>query len=127
MLASSAYEDIKLWEVSNGSLIRTLTVYQLTVHSVAFSPDGVMLASGVGRSSPRSRGKINLWRVSDGSLLQTYDAETGMGVRSIQFSPNGRLFGYGRYDATVVMARNPFAQDKHPPKNYFPFLGGLKV
>jgi hypothetical protein len=41
-------------------------------------------------------------------LLQTYDQETGTGVLSIQFYPNGRLFGYGRGDATVVLARNPF-------------------
>ncbi len=27
---------------------------------------------------------------------------------SIQFSPNGRLCGYGRWDATLVVARNPF-------------------
>jgi WD40 repeat protein len=50
---------------------------------------------------------IRLWRVADGALLQTYDQET-TGVLSIQFSPNGRLFGYGRRDATVVVARNPF-------------------
>jgi hypothetical protein len=48
--------------------------------------------------------------VADGSLLQTYDQETGMGVLSLQFSPNGRLFGYGRGDATVVVARNPFGR-----------------
>ncbi len=53
---------------------------------------------------------IKLWRVSDGALVQTYDEETGTGVLSVQFSPNGQLFGYGRADATVVVARNPFAR-----------------
>ena len=28
---------------------------------------------------------------------------------SIQFSPTGQLFAYARSDATLVMARNPFA------------------
>jgi hypothetical protein len=41
--------------------------------------------------------------------VRTYDQETGTGVRSIAFSPTGRLFGYGRTDATVVVAHNPFA------------------
>jgi WD40 repeat protein len=75
------------------------------VRSVSFSPDGSLLASAGGWD-----GTIKLWRVSDGTLLQTYDQETVGGVLSIQFSPNGRLFGYGRRDATVVVARNPFWQ-----------------
>ena len=73
------------------------------VYSVAFSPDGSLIASGSGDTT------VKLWRVSDGALLQTYDQETA-GVSSIQFSPNGQLFGYGRDDATVVVARNPFAR-----------------
>jgi len=89
--------------VSDGSLIRTLTGHTRDVYSVAFSPNGETLGS-----ASRDR-TIKLWEVSDGSLLQTYDQETGAGVLSIQFSPDGRLFGYGREDATVVMARNPFA------------------
>ncbi len=102
-LASGSWDStIKLWRVSDGSLIRTLTGHTSSVRSVAFSPDGQMLASG-------SR-EIKLWNVSDGSLLQTYDQETVF-VYSIQFSPDGRLFGYGRSDATVVLARNPFACD----------------
>jgi WD40 repeat protein len=72
------------------------------VYSVAFSPDGSLIASGSADTT------IKLWRVADGTLLQTYDQETVAGVLSIQFSPNGRLFGYGRRDATVVVARNPF-------------------
>jgi WD40 repeat protein len=74
---------------------------------VVFSPDGSLLASSGGWYDRT----IKLWRVADGTLLQTYDQETGTGVPSIQFSPNGRLFGYGRRDATVVVARNPFWQN----------------
>ena len=62
-----------------------------------------MLASGSNDST------IKLWNVSDGSVLETYDQETGTGVRSIQFSPDGQLFTYGRDDATVVLARDPLA------------------
>jgi WD40 repeat protein len=87
-----------------GRWLRTLTGHTGWVTSVAFSPDGSLLASG---SWDRT---IKLWRVSDGALVQTYDQETGTAVLSIQFSPNGQLFGYGRDDATVVVARNPFAR-----------------
>jgi WD40 repeat protein len=111
LLASGSLDHtIKLWRVSDGSLVRTITGHTDWVWSVSFSPDGRLLASGGARSYPNYIGEIKLWRVADGALLQTYDQETGTGVLSIQFSPNGQLFGYGRGDAIVVVARNPFWQ-----------------
>jgi WD40 repeat protein len=105
LLASGSLDNtIKLWRVSDGASVRTLTGHMEDVLSVAFSPDGALLASGGGDRT------IRIWRVSDGALLQTYDQETSTGAYSIQFSPNGQLFGYGRWDATVVVARNPFAR-----------------
>jgi len=37
---------VKLWDVSSGRLLNTLEGHTLFVTSVAFSPDGGMLASG---------------------------------------------------------------------------------
>jgi WD40 repeat protein len=50
---------IKLWEVAtgSGSLVRTLSGHT-DVNSVAFSPDGRLLASG-------SYKEIKLWDISD--------------------------------------------------------------
>ncbi len=46
-IASGSWDKtIKLWEVSSGKLIKTLTGHNGSVYSVAFSPDGKTMASG---------------------------------------------------------------------------------
>jgi len=54
---------------------------------------------------------LKLWRVSDGQQVRVYDEEMGTGVWTLAYSPDGTRFAYGRMDATVVMARNPFTGD----------------
>ncbi|MCP4683919.1 MAG: hypothetical protein GY867_00590 [bacterium] len=55
---------VKLWRVSDGTLLHSLEGHTSAVSSVAFSPDGTVLAS------TGLDGTIKLWRVSDGSLLR---------------------------------------------------------
>jgi hypothetical protein len=87
LLASgSADGTIKLWRVSDGSLVRTLTGHAREVDSVSFSPDGRLLASGSGDNT------IKLWRVSDGVLVRTLHPDS---VYSVSFSPDGRLLASG--------------------------------
>jgi WD40 repeat protein len=109
LIASGSVDTtVKIWRVFDGALAATLAGHTEPVYTLAFAPGGNLLASGGGD------GVINLWRVSDRTRLRSYSQETGTGVLAIAFSPDGQLFGYGRLDATIVVARNPFPPNRPP-------------
>jgi WD40 repeat protein len=92
-LASGSKGDIKLWHLADGTLLRTLPEGG---NNIAFSPDGLKLASvriSVVPFPGESQATLTLWQVADGKALWTQEAGT---VRSyprpsLFFSPNGAI------------------------------------
>lgn len=80
LLASSS-EQVYLWEFQTGRLLRTLPGH-LEVQTVAFNPDGKLLASGDLRA-------VQLWEVETGTLVRTLEVPGG--VYEVAFSPDGKL------------------------------------
>ncbi|MCC7360711.1 MAG: WD40 repeat domain-containing protein [Anaerolineales bacterium] len=86
--------EVKLWRVSDGALVRTLTGHTSWVRSLAFSPDGQTLLTASDDQS------VRWWRVSDGASLHTLT--TGMvGVRVLALSPDGATLATGGADHLV--------------------------
>src|SRR6266478_3449785 len=137
-LLSATCEGVPaVWHVSDGAFVRSFPVVGLTrfspdgtlltitsnpIHvyrtldwmqvatlsdqnqALAFTPDDHYLALG-------GQSQIQFWRVSDWTLQLFYDQELGYpgrGVSSLTFSADGSRFAYGRIDAVVAVATNPF-------------------
>jgi WD40 repeat protein len=103
-------EMVRLFEDDDSYLFEDNELLHLLHRGIAFSPDGIVLAT-TGFNS------IRLWRVSDGSLLREIGIEFGFsgtiffGKGSIAFSPDGTVLAssvrtvndatVNVYDATV--------------------------
>ncbi|MEH2198225.1 WD40 repeat domain-containing protein, partial [Nostoc sp.] len=86
----------KLWDVSTGKAIKTLTGHSSSVNSVVFSPDGKTLASG---SYDKT---IKLWDVSTGKAIKTLTGHSGL-VYSVVFNPDGKTLASGSDDKTIKL------------------------
>jgi WD40 repeat protein len=74
---------VKLWDVATGRELRTFSDHSDDVTSVAFSPDGTMLASGSNDNS------VKLRDVATGRELRTL--QTHADVSSVSFSADGAI------------------------------------
>ncbi len=79
---------VKLWDLSAAKEKASLLECDGTVWSVAFSPDGMVVAAG------SDDGIIRLWDPATGKELATLKKHTGP-VTSLAFSPDGKLLASG--------------------------------
>ena len=111
-LAVTAENCVCCWDSGTGKKHRSL--YDGGTFSVAFAPDGKMLAAAVG--------VLHLWSWPEGRELRCFDLE-GEHLENVAFSPDGEILaggGYGRiclWDVTTGKAlqrfQGPLAQSRH--------------
>ncbi len=98
---------VQLYDVETGQLINTLTATQPTelsewtkrVESIAFSPDGQLLASG-----SVSDGAVRLWDVKTGQTTATFTEKLGDGNSiSVVFSPDGTKLAVGSAEGIKLL------------------------
>ena len=99
VLASSD-ETIHLWDPVRGQPTRTAPGGQDTLTSVAWSPDGRMLAS-TGNDKT-----IRLWEVASGRLVHTLRGHRSI-VRTVAWSPDGRILASAGLDGSIRLWEVP--------------------
>lgn len=102
ILASGSRGETKLWDLSNGQLIETLSEHPWVtsgqvdeVNSLAFSCDGQTLVS-VGADST-----IKIWHIGALDLIDILHKHNGI-VRCVAFTPDGRMLATGGDDRKIL-------------------------
>lgn len=104
---------LRLFDVASGKPLMQLNGHSAPVWSVAFSPNGRFILSGSGgyevngvtpvfrNGRPVSAGHdLRLWDATTGESLRQFGGHANW-VRSVAFSPDGKLAVSGSWDATA--------------------------
>lgn len=100
-ISSFPKEDLKaerlyLWEPTTGKICATFLTSAKCYSSVAFSPDGALLAGG------DSEGNIHLWSLSAGKEVRQLRGHRSV-IESLAFSHDGKLLASGSGDTTALI------------------------
>ena len=87
---------ILLWDVTSGQKTAMLEGHTKPITSLAFSPDGTLIASGAEDKT------IIVWDAKNGSQLKVLQGHSGA-INSLAFSPDGTLLYSGSLDGTVII------------------------
>ena len=95
LLASGSTDNtLRLWNVQQGTLLRTMQGHPFPILSLSFSPNNQLIATG------SDDGVVRIWRISNGSLLHNLQGHGGW-VNKVVFSPDGNSLASASDDYTV--------------------------
>lgn len=108
-LASACLQEVNVWDVATGDLVRTLALpvqakkegfyLRGSASSVAFSPDGRYLACGIHLQAIDDSAAAALWDVATWNLVHTFQ-DPIYNVSSVAFSADGRYLATGGEQAS---------------------------
>jgi Tol biopolymer transport system component len=100
ILAVGAYREVRLIDPATNKLLYTLPGHADYVRSIAWSPDGKMLAAAGG--PPQRGGEIKIWDTQSHQLVKTLQGHKDC-IYSVAWSPDGKLIASGSYDKMVKL------------------------
>lgn len=102
--AEPGSQNLKLWSVATGELVRQFAEATDAIRDIEFSPDGTLLLTG------QRDGLVRLWSVADGTAVRDLasgwqhieGAMSNFTGNSVVFSPDGTLAASAGVDFTVT-------------------------
>jgi WD40 repeat protein len=94
LLAACDNRLVRLYDASNGDLVRTLDGHATDVTAVAFNREGTRMASGA------SDGTVSIWDVNDGHRLAEMAAHADA-IEGLTFTPDGLRLITGGSDGSL--------------------------
>jgi WD40 repeat protein len=96
VVTGSTDKTLKVWDLDQGSCLRTFSGHLDRIRALAFHPYGKIVASGSGDR------RIKLWDISTSECLQTLKGHTDA-ISSVMFSPDGALLVSSSFDRTIKL------------------------
>lgn len=96
-IATGGSKNLRLWQASDGKLVREIKGITGRVNRVAFSSDGTHLVASINGQG------VQMYQVSDGSLVRTLGQQTA--VANVLFSPDGNMVAFTSGENAIQLWR----------------------
>jgi len=95
--------ELQFWRVENGQEEKSIVEHSEGMLTVAFSPDGRFLATGLGSGNAGGKiGKVKLWDAQTGTLKWAVNGHNDFAT-CVAFSPDGRTLASASFDKTIKL------------------------
>lgn len=108
-LAAGGYHEVTVWNPTNGALLRRIKGLAQGIYSLAFSPDGSILASAGG--APGESGEVAFLDPVKGAILKTLAPLPDV-MLTLSFSTDGRRLAAGGADNAIHIYDTTTGQEK---------------
>jgi WD40 repeat protein len=100
LLVTGDYQKVKVWQISDGTLLHELAGFNSTVYAIAVSPDGSLLAAG------SEDGVVQVWNATQIEAGPVLQQNFNKSIHSLTFFGDGQFLAAGLSGRISVWQRD---------------------